>query len=78
MSLLTELVVIEIYASNESGVKVADRLNISTTTVSNIRRKKTWRYLTQDFPERGSEMLIVYLKERFGVGDDFFYKAEGF
>ena len=77
MSLLTENVVIAIYASKEKGSVIAATLNISQTTVSRIRLKKGWRYLVQDFPDRSNPGLSQYLKDRFGKSFDDYFSGAG-
>lgn len=45
-SKLTEVIVREIRSSSEAGKDIAKRLGVSTTTVSDVRRRRLWQHVT--------------------------------
>lgn len=45
MAKLTASIVLEIRASTESGKAIAERLGIATTTVCDIRKRRTWKHI---------------------------------
>ena len=53
-AVLTEEDVREIYKSNEKQGKLAKRFGVSQSTISHIKHKHTWRWLTDKIDRESS------------------------
>lgn len=50
MAKLNEMQVLEILGSEDKGVRLAEKYEVSTTTISLIRSHKNWKYLHEELP----------------------------